>query len=527
MATLAFILGDQLDHDAGLLARLDPKTDAILMAEVGQESGVEVKDRPRHAVSHAQRTVLFLSAMRHYAGMLRDRGFRVQYVEIDDAKNTHTLSGELARAVKAFKPTKIMLTEPGEWRLRREAEGWGATLGVAVEILADGHFMCSHAEFEAWAKGRKELVMEYFYREQRRRHEILVDAKGKPTGGDWNFDKENREPFGDLGPMPRPKGPKAVEPDEVTRAVISAARKAMPSLPGWDAMDRDGFAWPVTRTEAVKSLKSFIRDRLATFGTHQDAMWEGEPFLSHSILSSSMNLKLLNPRECVEAAIAAYESKKAPLNAVEGFVRQIIGWREFIRGVYWLEGEGYGERNGLGATMPLPPVYWTGETKMNCMKQCVGEVLTRGFGHHIQRLMVTGNFALLAEVAPKEVSDWYLGMYVDGVDWVTSPNVVGMALHADGGVVGTKPYAASGKYIERMSNYCRGCAYDVAAREGERACPFNVLYWDFLIRHRETFRGNRRMAMILANVDKMAEPTRVGITVSARRARERLGAGTL
>jgi deoxyribodipyrimidine photolyase-related protein len=527
MTTLAFILGDQLDHDAGLLAGLDPKTDTILMAEVKQESGAEVKGEPRHAVSHAQRTVLFLSAMRHYAEMLRGRGFRVRYVEIDDKANTHTLSGELARAVKAVKPGRITLTEPGEWRLRREAEGWGKALGVPVEILDDGHFMCSHAEFEAWSQGRKELVMEYFYREQRRRHGILMGKGGKPVGGEWNFDKENREPFGELGPMPRPKAPPRFEPDEVTRAVIAAARRMMPELPGWDAMVKEGFAWAVTRADAVKSLRAFVRDRLATFGTHQDAMWEDEPFLSHSIVSSSINLKLLNPRECVAAAVAAHEAEKAPLNAVEGFVRQIIGWREFIRGVYWMEGEGYADRNGLEATMPLPPVYWTGRTRMNCMKRCVGEVLTRGFGHHIQRLMVTGNFALLAGVVPREVSDWYLGMYVDGVDWVTAPNVVGMALHADGGVVGTKPYAASGKYIERMSNYCKGCAYDVGAREGEKACPFNVLYWDFLIRHRDRFRGNRRMSMILSNVDKMPEPTRTQITVSAKGVRARLSAGTL
>jgi deoxyribodipyrimidine photolyase-related protein len=283
----------------------------------------------------------------------------------------------------------------------------------------------------------------------------------------------------------------------------------------------------VTRTEARRALKDFVEHRLADFGRYEDAMWTDEATVNHSRLSPGLNLKLLSPRECVDAALDAYHSGHAPLNSVEGFVRQLIGWREFIRGVYWFEGAEYAERNGLDHHGHLPDMYWSGDTEMACMRQCIGQVLDQAYGHHIQRLMVTGNFALLSGVHPRAVSDWYLGMYVDAVDWATLPNTLGMAMHADGGVVGTKPYAASGKYISRMSNYCDECRYDVNERTGETACPFNTLYWDFLIRHRERFRSNNRMAMMLKHVDRMTQAQRVEITVSAGSLREDLGIGTI
>lgn len=501
------VLGDQLDRASAQLGRIDAKRDAVLMMEVERES--------RKPVSHAQRTAMFLSAMRHHALWLREKGLRVEYLRLDDAANTQSFEGEISRAVQRFAAERVVVMHPGDHRVRREIESACAAAGAQLETIEDAHFLTTPDEFAAWAKGRKSLTMEYFYREQRRRLGVLMDGN-KPAGGQWNFDAENRESF---KRAPRPHPVPVLKPDGVTREVFELLRERMPDLPG----SAEGFSWPVTREEALVWLQDFIEHRLPKFGTYEDAMWSGERTLYHSRLSAAINLHLLSPMECVRRAVEAYEQGEAPLNAVEGFVRQLIGWREFVRGVYFLEGDGYLERNGLGETGELPGFYWTGETDMACLRDCVGSVLEGAYAHHIPRLMVMGNFAMLAGVRPRLVSDWYLGMFADGVDWVTAPNVIGMALHADGGVVGTKPYAASGKYIERMGNYCTGCAYDVKARTGEKACPLNTLYWDFLIRHRERFAGNQRMAMILKNVDRMKKAEITAITVSARNVRERLG----
>lgn len=507
--TLVVVLGDQLDQNSAAFEDYDDERDGVLMMEVENES--------RHVESHTQRTVLFLSAMRHFALELAGRGKRVRYVTLDQRGNTGSFDGEVERAVKMLGPERIRLVRPGEWRVLEMAESW-EDLGVEVEIVEDGHFYTTPDDFGAWAEGRKELTLEYFYRAMRRKLGVLVDDDGEPEGGEWNYDKENREAF---KKAPDPPRPYFARPDDVTREVMELVEKRLGDLPG--RMER--FRWPVTRDEAKRALKSFIENRLAHFGTHQDAMWEGEAFLNHSVLSTSLNLKLLDPRECVDAAVEAYERGDAPLNSVEGFVRQLIGWREFIRGVYWTQGSSYGDGNALRQYGDLPELYWTGETEMNCMKHCVGEVLDNAYGHHIQRLMVTGNFALISGVHPRAVTDWYLGMYADAVDWVTLPNTLGMAMHADGGVVGSKPYCASGKYIKRMSNYCDGCAYDVNKRTGEDACPFNTFYWDFLIRNHDRFKSNRRMAMILKNVDRLDKEERVEITSSAKRLRDELGIG--
>ncbi|MHC5004454.1 MAG: cryptochrome/photolyase family protein [Planctomycetota bacterium] len=502
---LVVVLGDQLDHTSAAFDELDDDHDAILMMEVEQESS--------HVPSHRQRTVLFLSAMRHFAMELAGRGRRVQYVRLDDPHNTQSFDGEVRGQVDRLRPETLVCTHPGEWRILELMRTWSEELPVDVEILPDRHFLVQPAEFSEWADGRKSLVMEHFYRQQRKRLGILVDEDGAPEGGTWNYDTDNRKSF-KRPPQIRP--PYRARPDAVTQEVIEMVERRLPDLPG--RLDR--FGWPVTRAEA---LKDFIEHRLCDFGTYEDAMWTDETTVYHSRLSAALNLKLLNPMECVEAALDAYRAGAAPLNSVEGFVRQLIGWREFIRGVYWHEGADYADRNALEHDGALPELYWSGETDMQCMRQSIGQVLDEAYGHHIQRLMVTGNFALLCGVHPRTVSDWYLGMFVDGVDWVTLPNTLGMAMHADGGVVGTKPYAASGKYISRMSNYCKQCRYDLGKRTGEDACPFNTLYWDFLIRHRERFRRNNRMAMILKNVDRLDADERTQITVSARSIRKRLG----
>jgi len=516
------VFGDQLDLDAALIRSLTPD-DTILMMEVASES--------RHVPSHRQRTALFLSAMRHFAAALTRRQVRVRYVELDDPENTGTFETEIARAVAALGPTQIACIHPGEWRVLAMLERVGHSTGIPVSVLPDEHFITTPEAFAAWAKDRASLTMEFFYREQRRRTGYLMEGSGKsakPVGGEWNFDKENRLPFGKHGPSPRPRPPLGFAPDATTRAVLAAMTRTLPDLPG----TVEAFAWPVTREQALASLDDFITHRLVHFGPFEDAMWTNESTLYHSTLSSALNLKLLNPRECCERAIEAFRAGQAPLQSVEAFVRQIIGWREFIRGVYQLEGPAYADRNGLDQHGALPPLYWTAETDMACMKACVGQVLETGFGHHIQRLMVTGNFALISGVHPRAVSDWYLGMFVDGVDWVTLPNALGMVMHADRrqgapkgvtGLVGTKPYAASGKYIQRMSNYCATCRYDAAERSGPAACPITVFYWDFLIRTRQTLAPNQRMAMILKNVDRLTPDARTQITSRADLLRRTLG----
>ena len=406
--------------------------------------------------------------------------------------------------------------------------GWERTLGVGVEMVEDGHFLTPLTWFEEYAADKKSLIMEFFYRQQRKRLGILVDDEGKPEGGAWNFDAENRESFGREGPQAPP--PLRFAADSITHAVIKDVKKALPEAPGLEWVD--GFSWAVTRAQALEMLEDFVTHRLRDFGRYEDAMWTGQAWLYHSQLSVPLNLKLISPRECVEAALREHARRPVPLNSLEGFIRQIIGWREFIRGVYWTQGPGYGERNGLEQFGKLPWFYWSGETDMRCMRECVGQVLRHAYSHHIPRLMVLGNFALIAGVHPRAITDWFLAMYADAVDWVTTPNTLGMAMHADGTaergpVVGTKPYAASGKYIDRMSNYCGKCAYDAGKRAGEKACPFNTLYWDFLIRNRERFSKNQRMAMILKNVDRMKREEMVEITVSAEKLREKMGVGEI
>jgi deoxyribodipyrimidine photolyase-related protein len=504
---LFLVLGDQLDRNAATLRALDRGTDVVLMTEVGQEA--------EHVPSHRQRTTLFLTAMRHFALRLAKDGTRVRYVTLDDPANTQAFDTELARAVKELSVEAVTVIKPGEQRVEALVRDACAGTGVPLEIADDDSFTCSLDEFDAWAEGRRDLVMEYFYRQRRKKLDILV-TDGKPEGGSWNYDKDNRHTFKSDPEIPALY---KARPDQVTREVMQLVQKTFPAAYG--KMDR--FFWPVDRDQARRALKKFIAERLANFGTYEDAMWTGEPFLYHSVLSSALNLKLLSPRECVDAAIQAYEKGAATLNNVEGFVRQIIGWREFMRGIYYREGSDYSRRNGLEQTGALPAFFWNAETEMNCLHHCIGEVVEHAYGHHIARLMVIGNFALIAGVHPRAVHEWFLGMYVDGVEWVTAPNVIGMSQHADHGVVATKPYAASGKYIKRMSNYCAGCRYDVDQRTGDDACPFNTYYWDFLIRHRARLRGNMRMKLVMKSADNIAAAERKKITTRARALRKEFG----
>lgn len=498
MTRLHLVFGDQLTGTLSALDDLAPDS-VVLMVEVAAEA-----TNVRH---HRQKIVLIFSAMRHFAASLRAKGVLVDYVALDDPANTQNFAGELARAVRRHGATSVVMTEPSEWRVEAMARGWSAILGLPVDIRPDNRFLCSRAEFAALDKVGKVSRMEYFYREMRRRTGLLM-ADGAPIGGQWNYDAENRKPVPKGADMPRRL---RFTPDALTAEVMDLVSQHFPRHFG----DLAGFGWPVTRDQALAALDEFIAIGLPNFGDLQDAMQADEDFLYHSLLSPALNIGLLTPAEVCAKAEAAFQQGLAPLNAVEGFIRQILGWREFVRGIYWQLMPGYGETNALGATRPLPDLYWTGETAMRCMAQTVSATMRNGYAHHIQRLMVTGNFALLAGLAPVEVEEWYLAVYVDAFDWVELPNTHGMVLHADGGRIGSKPYAASGAYINRMSDYCGGCPYDPKEKLGPKACPFNYMYWNFIDRHEARFASNPRMAMPIKTLRAMEPARRAAIRTEA------------
>jgi deoxyribodipyrimidine photolyase-related protein len=480
---LVLVLGDQLDIDAAVLEALDPARDAVVMAEAREEA--------THFGSHKRRLVAFFSAMRHFAEELRAAGIPVHYHALDGPAPAATL----AEAATAHAAEEVHVTRPGDWRVLESLRA--ALPGLVVH--EDRHFVSDPADFAAWREGRRRVVLEDFYRMMRRRTGWLMED-GEPAGGQWNFDRDNRKSFGKEGPGLAP-GRRESPPDATTRAVMAMVEREFADHPGSTA----GFSEPVTRAEARAHLDDFARHRLPLFGDYQDAIALGHPTLWHSRLSLVLNLKLLDPREAIAAAVAAWQAGSAPLNAVEGFVRQILGWREFVRGIYWTEMPEYAGRNALGAGAALPAWFWTGETDMACLADMLGQLVEEAYAHHIQRLMVGGLFAMLWGAHPYRVHEWHMEMYLDAVDWVSLPNVLGMSQHGDGGLVGTKPYAASGAYIGRMSDACARCRYDPRKATGPDACPFTALYWDFLARHEDRFRQNRRMAMQMKNLDRKAD----------------------
>lgn len=488
MTTLIPILGDQLSLDLSALDGVDPAGAVLLLMEVADETTYV-----RH---HRRKLVYILSAMRHHADVLRAAGWQVDYVKFDDPDNAGSFTGEVARAIERHHPERILVTEPGEWRVQAMLEAWETLFGLPVEIRSDTRFIASHAVFEEWAADRATLTMEYFYREQRRRTGLLMEGD-KPAGGKWNYDKQNRKPAPD-GQLFMPRPPKFAA-DDTTRAVIAMVERRFPDLLG----NLDDWDLAVTRDDALKAQAAFLDEALASFGDYQDAMLTGEPVLWHSHLSHYINSGLLDPLDLCRRAEIEYREGRAPLNAVEGFVRQIIGWREYVRGFYWRFMPGLADANELGASRPLPEFWWTGETDMRCLADCIRSTRDNAHAHHIQRLMVLGNFALLAGIDPRQVQDWFLVVYADAYDWVELPNVSAMALYADGGRLASKPYAASGNYINRMSNYCGKCAYSPAKKTGEGACPFNALYWDFMARHRQRFEANPRIGRIFGTWDKL------------------------
>ena len=498
MTTLRLVLGDQLSPNLSALNDL-AAGDVVVMAEVMDECS--------YVPHHTHKIVLVLSAMRHFAAALQARGVTVRYRRLDDPDNRHSLRGEVLQAASELQASRIVATEPGEFRVLADMRGWPSSAGCPVEIRADDRFLCPIASFRDWAAGRRGLRMEFFYRAMRERHGVLMDVDG-PVGGKWNYDAENRKRLPARMALPAiPSFP----PDAITQEVIALVAARFAGNMG----DPATFALPVMRAQAEAALEDFITHRLAGFGDWQDAMRHGSPHLFHSLVSTSLNLGLLDPLALCRRAERALAEGVAPLNAVEGFIRQILGWREFVRGIYWLRMPEYRRLNALGAHRPLPALYWTGQTRMRCLADAVDSTRRHAYAHHIQRLMLTGNFALLAGLDPDQVDNWYLAVYADAYEWVELPNTRGMALFADGGIVGSKPYAASGAYINRMSDHCGGCFYDVKDATSDRACPFNALYWDFIARHVDRFRANPRMAVPLAGWGKMSPARQAALRTRA------------
>ncbi|MFY1017620.1 cryptochrome/photolyase family protein [Ectopseudomonas khazarica] len=505
---LVLILGDQLTPGLGALQDVDPQRDHLLLAEVMEEAS--------HVPHHPQKIALIFSAMRHFAEQLREQGLQVHYVTLDDVDNSGSLPGELLRWTQQLDPAEVHLTECGDWRLEQALRH----CGVPIHWHADSRFLCSREAFADWAQGRKQLRMEYFYREMRRRNGLLLNPDGTPEGGAWNFDADNRKA---LPCEVQPPAPLRIEPDAISREVLALVAQRFPDHYG----SLEGFDYPVTAEQAERLWQHFLVRGLADFGDYQDAMADDQPFLFHSRISAALNIGLLDLRRICAEVEAAYRAGDVPLNAAEGFIRQLIGWREYVRGIYWLRMPDYAEGNAFGNSRALPAFYWTGETRMNCMRQAIGQTLRHAYAHHIQRLMLTGNFALLAGIAPKAICDWYLAVYMDAFDWVELPNTLGMVMHADGGYLGSKPYCASGQYIKRMSDHCQGCSYKVSESTGESACPFNALYWHFLMRHCEPLQRNPRMGMVYRNLARMDDARQQALWDWGERLLARLDAGEM
>ncbi|MBN8248646.1 MAG: cryptochrome/photolyase family protein [Verrucomicrobia bacterium] len=507
--TTVWILGDQLTLENAALAGCDPGNTRVLL--------IESRARAVHRRHHRRKLVLVYAAMRHFAADLQEAGWTVDYQRLDQ---TPVFGDALRRHVRAFRTERLRILEPSDFATRHALPQWARDVGVVLDVVPNNLFLVGRDEFRDWAGASRRLRMEHHYRRVRSRLGVLMESDGSPAGGTWNLDSENRRTVSEWrrDGCPRPPAAPPMTPDPVTREVIEMVDREFPDHPG----RAEGFDLPVDRAASLRWLDHFLDHRLPKFGPYEDLMLSEDPVLFHSRLTPMLNLGLLRPLECVQAAERRYREGRAPLASVEGFVRQIVGWREFIHGVYWLRGPDYLASNALDARRPLPRWFWTGDTPMNCLAQCLRQVLDTGYNHHIQRLMVLGNFLLLAGVRPDEALDWFNELYVDAHDWVMAANVVGMALHADGGFMATKPYAAGGAYIARMSDYCRGCRFRPTERSGPGACPFTLLYWDFIARHAARFASNPRMAAIVRSWTHRSESDRRSVLDGAARVLETL-----
>jgi deoxyribodipyrimidine photolyase-related protein len=488
MKTLRLILGDQLSKDISSLQDCDKKNDIIMMCEVWNEA--------KYVRHHIKKIAFIFSAMRHFADELKQDGFKVKYIKLDKTNKKTSFSTSIQKLIKEYKITNLIVTHPGEYRVLNEIKSWKKLFNIEVEIKDDNRFLCGTDEFTEWEQKYKKPRMEYFYRYMRAKHNILI-KNNKPVGGKWNYDQLNRKP---ASSSIKTNKIFKVKPDKITQQVIKLVHSNFSDHFG----DLEPFYFAVTRKDALRALRYFISNNLKYFGDYQDVMLEGEPWMYHSHISQYLNVGLLSPIECIDAAEKAYNKNIAPLNCVEGFIRQVLGWREYIRGVYWLKMPKYHSSNFLKAKRKLPDFFWNGETKMNCLKQCILETKQNAYAHHIQRLMILGNFCLLTGIHPKYVNEWYMIVYADAFEWVELPNVTGMILYADAGYVASKPYAAGGNYINKMSNYCKNCEYCVKQKTGDNACPFNYLYWNFFINNESIFKNNPRLAFVYNTLNKMS-----------------------
>ena len=486
---LFLILGDQLDRERYQPKDFDPTTDCFWMAEAVEES--------THVLSNKHRIVQFLSAIRHFRDYLLKNEQPIVYHELNLEKNPSSLAEILRQDLRRLNVKVVSVVKPGDYRLEVELQKVCKESGVSFHVREDEHFLSSIEEFSDFSDGRKELRLEHFYRYMRKKHGVLMDDSKTPLGGKWNYDKSNRQSFGKKGPD-FAELERGISPDSITAEVIQIVNREFPGHAG----SLENFRWPVTTEDAEEELALFIRKALPLFGKYQDAMWTGRYTLFHSLLAPSLNLKLLDAKTTILTVEREYHAGNASIESVEGFIRQILGWREYVRGLYYKWMPDYRERNFLNATNPLPDFFWTGHTEMNCLSQCLTQVLETGYGHHIQRLMVIGLYSLLRGTVPSEINDWFLANYADAVDWVTTPNVIGMSQYADGGIMASKPYVASGAYISRMSNYCEGCRFNPKESTGPNACPITTLYWNFLIRHESQLQNNPRMFMQLKNLSR-------------------------
>ncbi|WP_454907902.1 cryptochrome/photolyase family protein [Variovorax gossypii] len=506
--TMRLVLGDQLNAGHSWFAQQDPQVVYVLM---------EVRQETDYVLHHAQKILAIFAAMRDFAHQLRAAGHRVRYVALDDASNRQSIPANLAALAAHYGARKVQWQQPDEWRLDAQLLEWAATQPQAWEVVDSEHFLTQRGELGALMRGRKQWLMEHFYRHMRRRWQVLLDAGGEPEGGQWNFDHDNRKRWPGTPPEPadwRPQHDHSVLWDTVQRAGVASFGDPQATV----------LRWPLNRGEALACLDAFIATALPHFGEYEDALASSAPRLFHSLLSFALNVKMLHPLEVVRRAESAWRAGQAPLAAVEGFVRQILGWREYVRGIYWAHMPGYEEHNALAHRAPLPQWFWSGDTRMRCLHLAITQSLQTAHAHHIQRLMVIGNFALLAGLEPQALHRWYLGIYIDAFEWVELPNTLGMSQRADGGLIATKPYVSSAAYLQRMGDYCKGCAYDPAQKTGERACPFNALYWDFFERHAPTLEGNPRLALVYRQLQKMPDTQREALRTQAGHLRERLDA---
>lgn len=498
---LKLILGDQLNLQHSWFKEVDSSEVFVLM---------EMRQETDYAPHHIQKVVAFFGAMRNFSEVLKQAGHQVHYLALDDKANRQQLEANLNFLIEKFNADGFAYMEPDEYRLDQQLKEYVLGLNIPSEVVGTEHFMTSRSELTEFFEGKKQLILEFFYRRMRKKFDILMQLD-QPEGGQWNFDKNNRKKWKGTPSIPEPFYPKANDLEALKEMIENAGVKTIGSF------DKNQFLYPLSRTQALEQLDYFCRYLLVHFGDYQDALHTDEVNLFHSRISFALNAKIIRPLEVVQTVITYYRehSDDIELSQVEGFVRQIIGWREYMRGIYWKEMPAYASMNALENTNPLPEFYWTGKTKMNCLHQSITNSLDNAYAHHIQRLMITGNFALLAQIHPDKVDEWYLGIYADAIQWVQITNTRGMSQWADGGIVATKPYVSAAAYIHKMSNYCDSCQYDKKKRVGEDACPFNSLYWNFLDDKKQFFAKNNRMAMMLRLLEKIPAEDLVQIKLRA------------